>query len=763
MNLFYKRHLALFCAIFAVVSIGGCFLYANTKSIIIWILAAVTAILTALVVRFKKQRATILKWIICFLFAILALAESYVAIDLPKQKLVPFLEHPIEAEITVLGQNTVSDMFSSFDVQLELDGKVYKAVLNCEYKGDFSVGDILFGNVILSPVETSQENPTYYLSRGTLITVLSAEDSFSVTDRVYSNLKIRLRTLNSALSRVFEYNIGGDASDLVSAVTLGNKDVLNKSILRDFSRSGLSHVLAISGMHLSIIMMALEWLFQRMGLRKSLRCIYIFLICLFYLALIGFPLSAIRAFVMMAFVYLSFLLRSDNDAVTSLFFALFLILAVSPTAVWDVGLWMSFFAVLGLLIANYFISKISERLYEAKWKRIFIRMSVYLFSALLISLFANAFVCFFIWCYFGEFSLIFVLSNLVISPLITVILFIAPFMLLIQPIPLLSSLTPILSAILRAIGNLILDLIFRMSDWQSITISLRYPFAGYIIVPSFALLLLALCLPLRHKIWIPLIPTVAAVLFTGCLFVHNHQDADSLTVDCFSFGESEMLLLTTEDDAVILDISTGGSSHLYEVIRAAKERFATDISAVIITHYHTYHVSALSRTASAYKIRAFYLPMPATLDDYHLMRSLIDVAQKTGSRVVLYDRSKDFSPINELTVNLSPSAWLKRSTHPTFVLSLTAYGDMLTYVAESAHEDPILYELAHTQISKSDYVLFGAHGPITKTNFYYEGNPACHFFISDPNVLSHWIPTADGKTVYGSSKISIRMKEPPTP
>lgn len=762
MNLFYRRNLALFCALFAAASLCGCLLNAPNK----WrvgLLVLTVAVILAPLLFLKRFRARVLKAILCLVFVALALIQAYLVIDRERQKLEPLIGMTVEADITIVEVNSISDFFSSYRAIATLEGQSHDAVFLCEYAGDFSVGDVIHGQVLVDDIGTHYEETSYYLARGVYIALVSTEDSLEVIDTGYINLEIRMRALNSRWSKILERELGGSAADLSSAISLGNKDLLSDEIVRDFRRTGLSHVLAISGMHLSVIMLALEAVLRHFGFRKEGRCIAIFSFALFYLALTGFSLSTVRAFIMVSLVYLAFLVRNDNDTVTSLFFALFLILLISPNSVWDIGLWLSFLAVLGLIVSDYFTKRLTEQLYRTNLNKKAVKVLISLLSAIIVTLAANIFVCLPLWLFFGELSLISVLANLIVSPLVTVILFLAPLLLLIQFVPLLIYLSPVLAHLLCFICDIAIRLVSTLSDWENIVISLRYPFAGLIIVPASLLLFILVIVPLRRKLWIPLVPAVAALAFCGCLLTYNLTNSDKLTVDYLHYNESEALLLTSVEGSTIIDLSTGANSYLYATAALAKEKCSTEISSLVLTHYHTLHISTFSRNAARFMIRTLYLPYPQTVDEYYLMRALIRNAQKSGTDVIIYDPEKDFSPIENVTVNVSKRFYLKRSTHPTFSLSVSAYGNTMTYVAESAHEDTCLLESTEERIEKSDYVVFGLHGPISKKTFSYESlSPEQYVFISSPDVLSHFKPTPELKVITESTMVTFRFQTPKT-
>ena len=179
---------------------------------------------------------------------------------------------------------------------------------------------------------------------------------------------------------------------------------------------------------------------------------------------------------------------------------------------------------------------------------------------------------------------------------------------------------------------------------------------------------------------------------------------------------------------------------------------------MVLTHYHTYHISAFSRNAASSMIRTLYLPVLQNADEYHLMRSMIDVAKKAGTDVILYDRGNDFSPAENITLNLSNITYISRSTHPTFSLTVSAFGDQLTYVAESAHEEEALRADVEARLQSSDFIIFGTHGPITKKDFSYDGLSSQQYVvISDQNVFSHFKPQAESKVIIDSSVVTFRF------
>ena len=162
--------------------------------------------------------------------------------------------------------------------------------------------------------------------------------------------------LREKLSELYE----GDALALLRAMLTGDRTLLNRSDLRgEFSRSGTAHILAVSGMHVSILAGALFFLFGR----RPWASIPILAVTWSFAAMTGFSYSVVRAALMQTLFLAAPLFRRESDGITSAAFALLLILAGNPYAVASVGLQLSFAATLGMIwLAPYLADRICKGL-----------------------------------------------------------------------------------------------------------------------------------------------------------------------------------------------------------------------------------------------------------------------------------------------------------------------------------------------------------------------------------------------------------------
>ena len=162
------------------------------------------------------------------------------------------------------------------------------------------------------------------------ITYVGNNDSFSIT-RLFESINSRLS------SRLKIY--GGGA--LARAVLLGDKDELKLDVRRDFSRLGISHLLAVSGLHLSLIVMICEKLMNKCGVSKKNCSIVKVPLIVFYMGVTGFSSSVLRAGVMHLIKTAGDFVDRRSDPLTSLGAAVTLITVFDPYAFYDIGLILS--------------------------------------------------------------------------------------------------------------------------------------------------------------------------------------------------------------------------------------------------------------------------------------------------------------------------------------------------------------------------------------------------------------------------------------
>lgn len=199
-----------------------------------------------------------------------------------------------------------------------------------------------------------------------------------------------------------------DAFAVATTLILGYKTDLSVETLDIYSKTGTVHVLSVSGMHVGLIYVVLNWLLFFLNGKQILRAfktIIILSLIWFYTLLTGFSPSVLRAAVMISVFITAKLLSKNINSYNVLAFAAFSLLLYNPFLIWDVGFQLSFLAVFGLIYL------------QPKIKNILPLKSLWLakaWDAIAMSLAAQLATYPFSVYYFHQFPVYFLLSNLFI-------------------------------------------------------------------------------------------------------------------------------------------------------------------------------------------------------------------------------------------------------------------------------------------------------------------------------------------------------------
>lgn len=158
-----------------------------------------------------------------------------------------------------------------------------------------------------------------------------------------------------------------DAAGFTLALVTGDNSELTYAQQNDLAISGITHVISVSGMHVSLLV-GLAMLLC--GNRRRLAALLSICVMFFFAAMLGFMPSVTRAVIMNCVLLMAPLLGRENDPLTSIGLALLLILGVNPWAIANISLQLSFAAMAGLLLLTpYFVSLLEKPFPMEEWKK----------------------------------------------------------------------------------------------------------------------------------------------------------------------------------------------------------------------------------------------------------------------------------------------------------------------------------------------------------------------------------------------------------
>ena len=219
------------------------------------------------------------------------------------------------------------------------------------------------------------------------------------------------------LDRLSKNGVDGNVYAVVAAMTLGDKSQLTKELKETYTVTGAAHVLALSGLHLSIIYTLLSLFFCRQRWQIVSQVLIVVSIWLFVF-LVGMSSSVVRSAVMLTVYALLSLGDRNRMSVNTLAFTAIIMLMVHPLSLFDIGFQLSFLAVLSILIWYPVFEGVipqsflmSHRLVRWLWSLLAVSCAAQLGTAPLIAY------------YFGRFSSLFLITNLVVLPFAPLIIY----------------------------------------------------------------------------------------------------------------------------------------------------------------------------------------------------------------------------------------------------------------------------------------------------------------------------------------------------
>lgn len=294
------------------------------------------------------------------------------------------------------------------DGYILLDGKPYKTQVYLDDNMELEPGDEITGTLRFRVTTDDGENiATYHQGKGIfLIAYQEDEVSISYCDETpfwFLPMKLR-RAVNNLLMQAFPE----DTYSFAQALLLGNTENLSYETATDFKLSGIRHVIAVSGLHVSILYGMLSLITAR---KRILTAIVGLPVLLLFAAVAGFTPSVTRACIMVALMIIAMLFDREYDPPTALSFASMVMLMVNPLVITSAALQLSVASVAGIFLFSgpigSWISGMLERVKFLPGKlvsRISTSVSVSL-SATILTAPVSA------W-YFGAVSLVSVLTNL---------------------------------------------------------------------------------------------------------------------------------------------------------------------------------------------------------------------------------------------------------------------------------------------------------------------------------------------------------------
>lgn len=768
--MFRKRPLFLCCTFYITASALAFCLSPVGKLIMAFLIAVTTIIVLIIALCGKLNKIKVIIFGSAAVFSAVAVMVSFLYFDVSVQNKQRYYGKVCDIRAVVTDRICENGTYSVYGIELnEIDGERqnFKALLECNGVNDLQHGFIMEALALGTGLEN---NRTGYdikslLSDGYKMTFSfdlideNGEDGmrnkFTVTEERADSFSVNASRLNGYLCAKLRMEIGDTSGALAGALLLGNRSHIRSGILEDFKRAGVSHILALSGMHITVIMGFIDMILKRVRMRKTPRIVFMCVAAPLYLILTGCSSSATRAVIMVLIAYLTKLIGRRGDTLTSLSIAGALIMMVSPESVCDISYWLSFLATFGIVAGNETFGIYLQKLRDHVAKHRILKFPLYIFTAIIVSLFANSAVMCVMWLFFGELSLLSPISTLVLSPLAYLLIVFTLIYFAFSWIPYLSA---GLAFLIDRTASLMISASGIFSAPGSAYISLRYRSAGVIIVAMTVLTVILLTVKLRKRYIVAVPSFLATVIVIAISFIGSANAEPKITY--LNSVRSDLLVITSSEVSAVCDISNGKMNY-YSAVETLKKNGKTSADSFIITHYHTGQANSIERFIEDMRVKNIYLPIPRNDEDYYEMKAIAEHFADLGIKFTVYDGGKEERL--ELSENVSLTVRIVNTSTdagPVVSVTIDISDRSLEYIGRSQSVTE-LWDDTEKRIGNSDYLILGSHGPINEKMYSFTLEPGVNRMVlfTSPDTLKFCdLATANDRetlnsvTIVGSSQ-----------
>ena len=593
--------------------------------------------------------------------------------------------------------------------RVELDGKTYSILLYHDNEISLSPGDRITGEMNLRCTLVGGKQDSLYNRSNRVFLTARTNGEMTVTPCEHFNWAdypavIRQRIL-SAIRAAFPE----DTAAFACALLLGETDGIDYETDTSFKVSGIRHIIAVSGLHVTILF---SLVFVLTGHRKWITAILGIPVLFFFAAVAGFSPSITRACIMHSLMVIAMLFNKEYDPLTALAFAVICMLGCNPFVIANVGFQLSVSCMLGIIL---FADRIKNYLMDKKrfgrWKGFWKKMAGWFAASVSVSLSAMILTTPLCAYYFGVVSLIGPLTNLLTLWVITFVFYGI-------------MLSCILGAILPIAGTVVAWIVswtIRYVLWiaksmASIPLAAVYTQSVYVVCwLIFAYILLVIFLLSKKKRPILLGCCATLALCVSLVLSWTEPMLDDVRVTVLDVGQGQCVLLQSDGRNYLVDC--GSYSDSFAADQAAGLLLSQGIAkldGIILTHFDNDHIGGVANLLTRISVSQIYVPKRQN-DEEHDDFGMAEVITVETELVFSYGDSK-------ITLIPSENATSSNESGLCILFQTENCDTLITGDRTAAGERELLRQI---ELPELEVLVVGHHGSKTSTSLelLYKTNP----------------------------------------
>lgn len=593
---------------------------------------------------------------------------------------------------------------SAVDGVIRLNGRKYKLRLYFQDEEFIEPGDMITAKAKLRyTLEGGTEDSTYHKGEGIFLLGYAEgemeQDEASKLPGKYFPAYLR----KNIAQRIFEIFPEGTAA-FAKALLLGDDSDISYRDNIAFQKSGIRHVIAVSGLHISILFSIIYFFTGRKGL---LSLLVGFPVLFLFAAVAGFTPSVVRACLMQALVILSIAVNKEFDTFTALSFAVLVMLLINPLTVTSVSFQLSVGSMIGIFafsgpIREYLQNE--KRLGQPKGKSIKAKLNRWFVGSVSVSVSALIITLPLCAIYFGTVSIIGIATNLLTLWVISFIFcgIMAGCILSLLWVPLgffVGWLVSFPIYYVLMIARLFSSIPFGVAYTDS-------PYTVLWIVLTFVLILVFLLSKKRSPLL--LVSSVCFLYGVSLFMTWAEPRLDNFRLTVLDVGQGQCVLLQSKDEAYLIDCGGDDAEETATIaLNALGAQGINRLDGLILTHYDEDHAGGAVYLTQALDIETLYLP--DTDEDNEIRCSL----ETQGIPIIWVEENMFFS-CGTGEISIFPAKTESKGNESSMCILFQGENcDILITGDRDIFGEAELFEQA--RIPDIDVLVVGHHGASTST------------------------------------------------
>ena len=426
-----------------------------------------------------------------------------------------------------------------------------------------------------------------------------------------------------------------EEGNLLLAILLGDKDKLSEDIQESFKTSNLSHMLAVSGAHVSYIILGLTYVLQNSIIGKKNGKIVCIIFLLAFMAITNFTPSVTRACIMAILTLFSSIIYRKSDVYTNISVVALITLIFNPYSLLDLGFQLSYGGTIGIII---FIKRIQEKKSNSK-------VINYIKQMALVSIYANIIIIPIMMYHFNTVSFTFIISNIMASPILGIIV-ITGFLFIIASITV-KPLTRLIAIFIKPKLSILIKIsqICSKLPFSNILVVTPYMFN---VISYYAIILYCIKSKKNNKCKIIICLLIVLILINFIIYIFPQK----LRIFFIDVGQGDSTLIITPDKKTVL--IDGGGSDSFDVGKKVLLPYLLDrrilkIDYVLISHFDTDHATGVAQILG--KIDVSSIILTRQLEENDIYRHILSIAKEKKIKLI-YVKEGDVLKIGGIKISI---------------------------------------------------------------------------------------------------------------